>query len=163
MLLFYLALFFISVIIMANILPRSVIRTMQGLEPQGGARRRDENPGNGAEKKDNAPNDGSDSQKKNDGPSNDAKKRDDGPSDAEGTYKPTPIDVVVVRVMLTRGIKLPPDVVDMVFDHAEYWPHSSNEIDFMAEHHDCLRVQGTSPNHDKFLVSGRTKDVSWLH
>ncbi|KAK7433327.1 hypothetical protein QQZ08_000266 [Neonectria magnoliae] len=133
---------------MANILPRSVIRTMQGLESQGGARRRNENPADGVEKKD----DSSSQKNKNDGASNSAEKRDDGPSDAEGTYKPTPIDVVVVRVMLTRGIKLPPDVVDMVFDHAEYWPHSSNEIDFMAEHHDRLRVQGTSPNHDKFLL-----------
>jgi len=65
----------------------------------------------------------------------------------------TPIDIVVTRIMLTKGKKLPPDVVDVIFDFAEYWAHSSNEIDYIAEHSDPLMINGASPVENKFLVS----------
>lgn len=68
-------------------------------------------------------------------------------------YDPTPIDIVVVRIMLIQSKKLPPDIVDAVFDHAEYWAHSSNEIDYQAEHQSALRIIGSSSVENKFLVS----------
>lgn len=82
------------------------------------------------------------------GQANDAEKRD-----ASTTSNgPTPIDIVVVQIMLTRAKRLPPDIVDAIFDHAEYWAHSTNEIDFMVEHKHPLRINGTSATEDKFLV-----------
>lgn len=73
-------------------------------------------------------------------------------SDEYAGPTPTPIDIVIVRIMLSRGKRLPPDIVDAIFDHAEYWAHSSNEIDYLAEHRQELRISGTSPSKDKFLV-----------
>ncbi|PHH81796.1 hypothetical protein CDD82_7838 [Ophiocordyceps australis] len=44
-------------------------------------------------------------------------------------YEPTPFDVVVTRVMLGRSMKLPPDLVDCIFDYAEYWAHSTSVVE----------------------------------
>lgn len=74
-------------------------------------------------------------------------------SSADDGYRPTPADICIVRLMITRAIKLPPDLVDAIFDHAEYWAHSSNEIDFELEHKSPLKIVGSSPVEDKFLVS----------
>jgi hypothetical protein len=65
----------------------------------------------------------------------------------------TPIDIVITRIMLTKGKKLPPDVVDVIFDFAEYWAHSSNEVNYIAEHSEPLMIVGGSPVENKFLVS----------
>jgi len=67
-------------------------------------------------------------------------------------FNPTPGDINLVRVMMSRAKQLPPDVVDMIFDHAEYWAHSSNYIDFKDEHRQPLRVVGRSRMEDKFLL-----------
>lgn len=71
----------------------------------------------------------------------------------DGFYHPTPIDIVVVRVMLTRSAKLPPTLVDQIFEDAEYWAHSTNVIDYQAEQQEPLRINGSSMTEDKFLVS----------
>lgn len=42
-----------------------------------------------------------------------------------GPYEPTILDVLVVREMLNRGLGLLPELIDDVFDWAEYWPHST--------------------------------------
>ncbi|KAG8414755.1 hypothetical protein J3459_014080 [Metarhizium acridum] len=70
----------------------------------------------------------------------------------DGTYHPNPIDIVVVRIMLTRSVKLPPDLVDAIFDYAEYWAHSTNAIDYQAEQQEPLRIYGSSRTEDKFLL-----------
>ncbi|OAQ60010.1 ankyrin repeat protein [Pochonia chlamydosporia 170] len=70
----------------------------------------------------------------------------------DGLYHPTPIDIVVVRTMLTRSVKLPPDLVDAIFDYAEYWAHSTNVIDYQAEQQEPLRINGSSMSEDKFLL-----------
>lgn len=75
----------------------------------------------------------------------------DAPDD-DDSYKPTPIDIVVTRILLTRGLKLPPDIVDAIFDFAEYWAHSSNEINYLLEHKSALRINGRSPKEDHFLL-----------
>lgn len=63
-----------------------------------------------------------------------------------------PIDVVIARVMLTKGTKLPPDVVDIIFDFAEYWAHSSNEVDYILQQQSPLTVNGGSPLQNKFML-----------
>lgn len=70
----------------------------------------------------------------------------------DGSYHPSPVDIAVVRVMMTRGLRLPPDIVDAIFDHAEYWARSTNEVDFKLEHHSHLRIVGQSQKEDSFLV-----------
>lgn len=47
-----------------------------------------------------------------------------GSVDEDGLYEPSPIDVAVVRIMMSRSKSLPPDLVDVIFDYAEYWAHS---------------------------------------
>ncbi|KAF4122909.1 hypothetical protein GMORB2_7216 [Geosmithia morbida] len=76
-----------------------------------------------------------------------------GEASSPDPYRPTPIDIVVVREMLSRGCRLPPDIVDAVFDHAEYWAYSSNYIDYQEEHGSALRINGSRPTENKFLVS----------
>lgn len=75
----------------------------------------------------------------------------DWPKD-DGSYKPSPTDVVVARTLLTRGRKLPPDLVDDIFDYAGYWAHSSNEIDYILEQNSPLRIAGRSKKEDHFLL-----------
>ncbi|KAF4976673.1 hypothetical protein FZEAL_6698 [Fusarium zealandicum] len=67
-------------------------------------------------------------------------------------FSPTPIDVVVTRIMLCKSKRLPPSIVDVIFDFAEYWAHSSNEMDYLAEHGDPLKINGSSPIENKFLL-----------
>ncbi|GJN69483.1 hypothetical protein ACCO45_002294 [Purpureocillium lilacinum] len=67
-------------------------------------------------------------------------------------YNPTPIDIAVTRIMLARSKRLPPDIVDAIFDFAEYWAHSTNAINFTTEHQDYLRISGSSQVETKFLL-----------
>ncbi|KAH6980905.1 hypothetical protein BKA56DRAFT_486020 [Ilyonectria sp. MPI-CAGE-AT-0026] len=67
-------------------------------------------------------------------------------------FSPSPIDIVVARIMLARGLKLPTDLVNVIFDHAEYWAHSSNEIDYIAEHGDPLSILGKSPTNNRLVL-----------
>lgn len=119
--LLYLAIFFLSYIIMANILPHAVINSLKNMELQGGAK-----------------------------PSDDSDTKDVGHGAA---FSPSPIDIVVARIMLARGLKLPTDLVNVIFDHAEYWAHSSNEIDYIAEHGDPLSILGKSSTNNRLVVS----------
>lgn len=68
-------------------------------------------------------------------------------------HQPTPTEIVLVRSMMCRACRLPPDIVDAVFDHAGYWARSRNRIDFEEEHRDPLRIVGGSREENKFLVS----------
>lgn len=79
--------------------------------------------------------------------------QNDNETSSSSSGRLTPVDVVITRIMLTKGKKLPPGVVDVILDFAEYWAHSSNEVDYIAEHSSPLRVNGQSPSENKFLVS----------
>ena len=68
-------------------------------------------------------------------------------------FHPQPKDVVYVRHMLAKSTRLPVDLIDAIFDFAEYWASSTNEIDFIKEHGTALRINGTGRSEDKFLVS----------
>lgn len=73
----------------------------------------------------------------------------------DGFHRPTPIDIIVARIMLTRSMRLPPELIDSIFDMAEYWAHSLNVIDYQAKQQDHRRINGSSRSEDSFLVSTR--------
>lgn len=79
----------------------------------------------------------------------------------DGPYSPEPIDLMIVRIMLTKGKRLPPGLVDSILDFGEYWIRSSNEIDFPVENGSSLTVAGQGPGEDKFLVSRFCWSVVW--
>lgn len=74
-------------------------------------------------------------------------------ANSQDGYKPTPIEVVATRIMLTRSKRLPPDLVDSIFDFAEYWAHSTNTLHYPSEQQDHLRITGSGASENKFLVS----------
>ncbi|KAH6885254.1 hypothetical protein B0T10DRAFT_550559 [Thelonectria olida] len=138
--------------IIMNILPHQVIRSLRG-HAQG-----DRDPIGDNESKNDAPaqdifGEGSSNEKTTvtqDAPPQ--QKQDDFGDAPERSFAPEPVDIYVVRAMLAKAKKLPADIVDLVFDHAEYWVHSSNEIDYKAEHQEPLRVSGRSPSENKFAL-----------
>ncbi|KAM3456595.1 hypothetical protein MY3296_001550 [Beauveria thailandica] len=65
-----------------------------------------------------------------------------------GHYDPSPIDVAVVRIMLAKATKLPVDVVDGIFELAEYWVRTTTAADFS---NNMLYVSSRSVQ-DRFLV-----------
>ncbi|KAK1826905.1 hypothetical protein QBC39DRAFT_315943 [Podospora conica] len=59
-------------------------------------------------------------------------------SDApRGDYLPTYTDVLVVKCLLAvpHGYSLPPEVVDIIVDHAGYWAHTTSEVKFGDDIH----------------------------
>lgn len=40
-------------------------------------------------------------------------------------YRPSVIDVLVVKAMVNRAFGLPIELIDTIVDMAEYWPHST--------------------------------------
>lgn len=73
--------------------------------------------------------------------------------DQYGGYIPSPTEIVALRGSIARAKRLPADLVDEIFNHAEYWACSSNEMDYLKEHGDSLKINGRSSAEDKFLVS----------
>ncbi|KAJ4416131.1 hypothetical protein N0V85_002399 [Neurospora sp. IMI 360204] len=45
-------------------------------------------------------------------------------------YLPTAMEVIIVRAMLEKALQLPPEIINSIIDHAEYWPHTSTVIDY---------------------------------
>lgn len=72
--------------------------------------------------------------------------------DEHGGYIPSPKEIIDLRTTLVKAKKLPADIVDEIFNFAEYWACSSNEMDYMKEHGDPMKVMGSSRCEDKFLV-----------
>ncbi|OAA63875.1 hypothetical protein ISF_04584 [Cordyceps fumosorosea ARSEF 2679] len=68
-----------------------------------------------------------------------------GQHNADGHYDPSPIDVVVVRIMIAKATKLPVDVVDGIFEFAEYWVRTTTAADYTGN---VLSVHSSN----KFLV-----------
>ncbi|RFU76027.1 hypothetical protein TARUN_6237 [Trichoderma arundinaceum] len=62
-------------------------------------------------------------------------------------YEPSPVDIAVVRAMLFRAKKLPPDLIDTIFDFAEYWAHSTTQL------HERINILGGNEDReDRFLL-----------
>lgn len=77
-----------------------------------------------------------------------------GSSDSRNTeYEPSALDVVVVKIMLTKGCKLPHEIVLSLLDHAEYWPHTTTTLDH------SLSVSSGAGRENQFVVSA----VHWPH
>lgn len=70
-----------------------------------------------------------------------------GNSEGKENYEPSPVDIAVVRAMLFRAKKLPPDLVDAIFDFAEYWAHTTTEL------HERMNIMGGNEEREnRFLV-----------
>lgn len=68
--------------------------------------------------------------------------------------EPTVLDVIVVKEMLQKALKLPPEIVDSIVDLAEYWPHTTTEIDYSRRPRLMRKdARGRHPSENTFLVS----------
>jgi hypothetical protein len=43
-------------------------------------------------------------------------------------HEPSLVDVIVAKAMLTKALSLPPEITDRIVDLAEYWPHTTTEL-----------------------------------
>lgn len=43
-------------------------------------------------------------------------------------YEPSVVDVIVVKAMLIKALGFPPEILDRIVDLAEYWPHTTTEL-----------------------------------
>ena len=68
------------------------------------------------------------------------------------TYEPTVADVMVTRMLIQRGAKLPPEIVNAIIDMAEYWPHSTTEVDYLSELARPIEASGSRATQNRFLV-----------
>lgn len=62
-------------------------------------------------------------------------------------YQPSALDVVVVKAMLTNGLRLPHEIVLSLLDHAEYWPHTTTTLDHSRT------VSSGAGRENQFIVS----------
>ncbi|PHH88683.1 hypothetical protein CDD83_7213 [Cordyceps sp. RAO-2017] len=85
------------------------------------------------------------------------------PAADDDRFHPTPIDIAVMRIMLVRSKRLPPDLVDSIFDHAEYWAHSTTAVNYRSENHDRLHIRGTGPQQDRFLIRSYPLGLTAIH
>lgn len=78
-----------------------------------------------------------------------------GSRDDNGQYEPSPVDVFIVREMLANFTKLPVDVVEVILDMAEYWPHSEAKVEVGngIEWGGVAWGGGGQQHEDTFLVS----------
>ncbi len=69
-------------------------------------------------------------------------------------YLPTILDVLVVKAMLAKALRLPAEIVDSILDQAEYWPHTSVEVDYTKSWGSAQAVRGGPRTQENlFLVS----------
>ncbi|KAJ6787704.1 hypothetical protein PWT90_10409 [Aphanocladium album] len=66
----------------------------------------------------------------------------------DGHYDPSPIDVAVVRIMLAKATKLPVDIIDGIFELAQYWVHTVTAADYS----DSPLSVSTHSSQNRFLV-----------
>ncbi|KAL7906530.1 hypothetical protein GGI35DRAFT_458348 [Trichoderma velutinum] len=68
-------------------------------------------------------------------------------SEGDKSYEPSIVDIAVVKAMLYRAKKLPPDLIDAILDMAEYWIHSTTHLD------DRISIMGGSEaRENRFLL-----------
>lgn len=67
------------------------------------------------------------------------------------SFEPKAIDVVIVKEMLQK--KLPPELINTVLDHAEYWPHTTSVTSFENLPEGKLKVlSGRSERENVFVI-----------
>ncbi|EJT71099.1 hypothetical protein GGTG_12120 [Gaeumannomyces tritici R3-111a-1] len=74
-------------------------------------------------------------------------------------HRPSVLDVVVAKAMMVKALTLPLELVNRIMDFAEYWPHTSAQLDYGAAPRAVAR--GSSPQEDVFLAS-KTRGPSSL-
>ncbi|KAL2140120.1 hypothetical protein VTI28DRAFT_4235 [Corynascus sepedonium] len=52
----------------------------------------------------------------------------DNSTETQGPYEPSVTDVLVTKAMLNKALRLPPEIIDTIVDFAEYWPHTTTEL-----------------------------------
>lgn len=77
-----------------------------------------------------------------------------------GHFEPRPIDVVVVKAMLGKATQMPPELVDIIIDHAEYWPHCEAMIERPEK--ESIRVSGGRQERENALLL-RSPPVGFDH
>lgn len=48
----------------------------------------------------------------------------------ERPFEPSPVDVLVLRVMIQKARALPLEIVNSILEFAEYWPCSHSSVDY---------------------------------
>lgn len=78
--------------------------------------------------------------------------RNDGdPHTPSRLHEPRLVDILVAQSMLVKGCKLPLEVALLILDFAEYWAHSSNELNFSGLGR-YKTVRGSTSGENMFLV-----------
>lgn len=71
------------------------------------------------------------------------------------SYEIGPEDVMQVKDILAKTRNLPPELVDMIMDRAEYWTCSTTSINYPKP----VSVLGARPGEDQFLVRHLTSSI----
>ncbi|KAI2634958.1 hypothetical protein GGS26DRAFT_551947 [Hypomontagnella submonticulosa] len=78
--------------------------------------------------------------------------REQEPPSLTNTYEARPEDIVEVKSILSKARNLPPELVDMILDRAEYWACSAAIIDYSNHPSKHISIHGGSPGEDQFLL-----------
>ncbi|KAG7153030.1 hypothetical protein HYQ46_000498 [Verticillium longisporum] len=73
---------------------------------------------------------------------------------------PEAIDVMVVKALLAKATNFPPEIIDIIIDHAEYWPCSETVMDYTGQNK--VRISAGHASHtleDRLLL--RTPPVGF--
>ncbi|RYO80224.1 hypothetical protein DL766_003658 [Monosporascus sp. MC13-8B] len=67
-------------------------------------------------------------------------------------YEPGPKDISDVKLILEKVGNLPPEVVDIILDHAEYWACTVASVDYRNLPNGHLVIRGSRPAENQFLL-----------
>ncbi|KAI1080092.1 hypothetical protein F5B20DRAFT_540748 [Whalleya microplaca] len=81
----------------------------------------------------------------------------DEPSTSSGpsltnTYEATAQDVLEAKAVVAQASNLPPEIVDMIMDRAEYWATSAAAIDYSNTRAKLFTVRGGRAHENQFLL-----------
>ncbi len=69
------------------------------------------------------------------------------------SFEPTMLDILVVEALLLKHSKLPIELIDVIIEQAEYWPHSTAFADFQGSGSEVFTIAGgRRQNENRFLV-----------
>ncbi|KAI1408241.1 hypothetical protein F5Y13DRAFT_172908 [Hypoxylon sp. FL1857] len=74
------------------------------------------------------------------------------PPTLTSSYEARPDDIVEVKRILSKARNLPPELVDIILDYAEYWACSATVIDYTNHPRNHISILGARPGQDQFLV-----------
>lgn len=74
-------------------------------------------------------------------------------------FEPRAIDVAIVKVMLSKGMKVPPEIVDIIVDYAEYWARTTVSMDFKGAN--AVRIRGSRRDSEEDKLLLRTRPIGF--